>query len=124
MYVNTKGPRFETRSEIRALALVGDLVGMTAAHEASAAMELKLPYAIVAVIDNVCNGLLNPHVSVMDELSLSSFHKAQAENLSTVETLVDAIITHFGASLGKAAAPAAAHLIDVDLMVHAKYVPS
>jgi 5'-methylthioadenosine phosphorylase len=32
-YVNSCGPRFETRAEIRVMAAQGDVVGMTAAHE-------------------------------------------------------------------------------------------
>jgi len=121
VYVNTKGPRFETRAEIRFFATVGDILGMTAAHEASAAMELKLPYAILGIVDNVCNGLLNPHAAATEELSLAAFHRAQADNLAAVEAAVDALIKHFGAKLS---APAEPHhdKTRVDLMVHARYV--
>ena len=32
VYANAQGPRFETKAEIRALAAIGDVVGMTAAQ--------------------------------------------------------------------------------------------
>ena len=35
VYVETRGPRFETPAEIRWLATLGDIVGMTAASEAT-----------------------------------------------------------------------------------------
>lgn len=34
VYVQTRGPRFETPAEVRFLATLGDVVGMTGAHEA------------------------------------------------------------------------------------------
>ncbi len=35
VYVQTRGPRFETRAEVRFLATLGDVVGMTGADEAT-----------------------------------------------------------------------------------------
>ena len=57
VYVNTRGPRYETKAEVKHFATIGDVVGMTAAHEAGLAKELGLKYAAVCVVDNVCNGL-------------------------------------------------------------------
>mmetsp|Transcript_2503 Transcript_2503/g.6289 ORF Transcript_2503/g.6289 Transcript_2503/m.6289 type:complete len:304 (-) Transcript_2503:45-956(-) len=57
VYVNTIGPRFETRAEIRAYAKVGHVVGMTCAREWALAEELQVPYCLVCVCDNACNGM-------------------------------------------------------------------
>ena len=50
VYVNSRGPRFETRAEVRAMAALGDIVGMTAAHECSACCEVGLPYAMLCLV--------------------------------------------------------------------------
>lgn len=56
-YVQTTGPRFETKSESRYLSCMGDIVGMTGGNEATAAVELNLKYCILSMIDNYANGL-------------------------------------------------------------------
>lgn len=57
VYVQTRGPRFETPAEIRFYATVGDVVGMTVASEAILAQQAGLPYAALCVVDNLGNGL-------------------------------------------------------------------
>jgi 5'-methylthioadenosine phosphorylase len=57
VYAQTRGPRFETPAEVRALARVADVVGMTAAAEAILATEVGIPYAVVCIVDNLANGL-------------------------------------------------------------------
>jgi purine nucleoside phosphorylase len=57
VYTQTRGPRFETAAEVRALAKIGDLVGMTIAAECILGKELGLAYAAVCVVDNLANGL-------------------------------------------------------------------
>lgn len=57
VYAQTRGPRFETRAEVRALAQVGDLVGMTIAAECVLTKEIGIAYAAVCVVDNLANGL-------------------------------------------------------------------
>lgn len=57
VYVQMRGPRFETKAEIRAVKDWGDVVGMTAAHEADLCTELGLRYNSLALIDNYANGL-------------------------------------------------------------------
>lgn len=56
-YVNTIGPRFETRAEIRQYRGTGHVVGMTCAREWALCEELRVPYALVCFCDNSCNGL-------------------------------------------------------------------
>jgi len=57
VYVNTTGPRFETRAEIRAYRAVGHVVGMTCGREWALCEELHVPYCLVCFCDNACNGL-------------------------------------------------------------------
>jgi len=57
VYVQMQGPRFETKAEIAIIRHWGDVVGMTAAHEADLCTELGLRYNSFAIIDNYANGL-------------------------------------------------------------------
>ena len=57
VYVQMRGPRFETKAEIRVVRGWGDVVGMTAAHEADLCTEAGLSYNSLAVVDNYANGL-------------------------------------------------------------------
>lgn len=56
-YVQMRGPRFETKAEIKIVQHWGDVIGMTAAHEADLCTELGLRYNSLALIDNFANGL-------------------------------------------------------------------
>lgn len=58
VYVQTSGPRLETRAEIAHFATLGDVVGMTMASEATLASELGIPYACLCAVDNFCNGIV------------------------------------------------------------------
>jgi 5'-methylthioadenosine phosphorylase len=57
VYAQTTGPRFETPAEVRALARVADVVGMTLAAEIVLAGEASLAYAAVCSVDNLANGV-------------------------------------------------------------------
>jgi 5'-methylthioadenosine phosphorylase len=57
VYAHTVGPRFETPAEVRALARVADIVGMTLAAETVLAREAALAYAAVCSVDNLANGI-------------------------------------------------------------------
>jgi len=56
-YIEASGPRFETPAEIKWMAEVADIVGMTCASEAILAKELNIPHCIVAMVDNFANGI-------------------------------------------------------------------
>jgi 5'-methylthioadenosine phosphorylase len=56
-YVQTRGPRFETKAEIQVIKGWGDVVGMTAAHEADLCREAGLRYNLLAMVDNYANGV-------------------------------------------------------------------
>ena len=57
IYVQMRGPRFETKAEIRIIQHWGDVVGMTAGHEADLCREIGLHYNSFAIVDNYANGL-------------------------------------------------------------------
>ena len=57
VYVQMRGPRFETKAEIRIVREWGDVIGMTAAHEADLCTEAGLNYNSLALVDNFANGL-------------------------------------------------------------------
>lgn len=57
VYAETRGPRFETRAEVRLLADYADVVGMTAASEATVLQEAGLRYAVLGVVDNRAHGI-------------------------------------------------------------------
>jgi len=57
VYVQTPGPRLETRAEVRALAQYADVVGMTCASEAALANELELEVAALCTVENYAHGL-------------------------------------------------------------------
>ena len=86
VYAQTPGPRFETPAEVRALARVADLVGMTVASECTLASEVGLPYAAVCVVDNLANGL-GDGVLTMDE-----FQAGVARNRARLIADLDAVI--------------------------------
>ncbi|MBW2999257.1 MTAP family purine nucleoside phosphorylase, partial [Candidatus Woesearchaeota archaeon] len=57
IYVQTIGPRIETKAEIYMLKNYADIVGMTMASEATLAKEMGLNYASICSIDNYANGI-------------------------------------------------------------------
>ncbi|WP_440952379.1 MTAP family purine nucleoside phosphorylase [Methanococcoides sp. FTZ1] len=70
-YVCTEGPRFETRSEIRMMSMIGDIVGMTGLPEVVLARELELCYASICTITNQACGMTDNRITadeVVDEL--------------------------------------------------------
>mmetsp|Transcript_14353 Transcript_14353/g.20025 ORF Transcript_14353/g.20025 Transcript_14353/m.20025 type:complete len:242 (+) Transcript_14353:52-777(+) len=88
-YVQTNGPRFETKSEIRFYQTVADVVGMTAAHEIILACELKIPIALICMVDNMANGIQK------EQLTLEEFHKGVARNQVIVERVAELVLQNF-----------------------------
>ncbi len=64
VYAHTLGPRFETPAEVRALARVADVVGMTLAAETVLAREAGLAYAAVCSVDNLANGIAEERLTI------------------------------------------------------------
>lgn len=75
VYVQTRGPRIETMAEVRMLARIGDVVGMTLASEATLALELGLPFAALCTVDNYANGLGKEVLSYEHILAAAREHR-------------------------------------------------
>jgi 5'-methylthioadenosine phosphorylase len=73
-YVQTRGPRFESRAEVRFYGTVGDVVGMTMATELVLANQAGLDYAAVCAVDNLGNGLAD------SPLAYADFEQGVADN--------------------------------------------
>ena len=87
VYAQTTGPRFETRAEIRFLATVADVVGMTLANEATIAGELGLPYASISVVDNLANGLAT------EPLTMEQYQAGVAANRALLLDVLPKVVT-------------------------------
>jgi 5'-methylthioadenosine phosphorylase len=59
IYIQTRGPRLETRAEICMLSGFGDVVGMTMANEATLSKEQQLFYASICSVDNYAHGIVD-----------------------------------------------------------------
>jgi purine nucleoside phosphorylase len=86
VYAQTIGPRFETPAEVRALAKVADMVGMTIAAEAVLAGEAALAYAAVCTIDNLGNGISDKILTV-DE-----YRRGRDRTARTMEADLDLVL--------------------------------
>jgi 5'-methylthioadenosine phosphorylase len=86
VYVQMRGPRFETKAEIKIIQQWGDVVGMTAAHEADLCGEIGLNYNSFAIIDNYANGLEGT------EIDFSNFKDAVKQNQILVNRLLTRVL--------------------------------
>jgi 5'-methylthioadenosine phosphorylase len=92
VYWQTIGPRLETKAEIRMMALFTDVVGMTMAGEAIAALELGLPYAAICSVDNYAHGLSDKRLSLED---ITAHARENAERVwKVVKRTLQAKATH------------------------------
>ncbi len=85
IYVQTKGPRFETKAEINMFKAYADVLSMTLANEITLAKELKLEYAAVCVIDNYCHG-------IGKKISQKQISETSRKNQGKVKKLINAIV--------------------------------
>jgi len=83
VYVQMRGPRFETKAEIAIIRHWGDVIGMTAAHEADLCGELALNYNSLAIIDNYANGLENTEIDFTKFKDLVKENQAKVNRLFT-----------------------------------------
>ena len=90
VYVQMRVPRFETKAEIRIIKSWGDVVGMTAAHEADLCSELGLRYNSLAIIDNYANGLEGT------EIDFGKFKDLVKENQAKVNRLFARLLEVLG----------------------------
>ncbi len=83
VYVQMRGPRFETKAEIKVVQSWGDVIGMTAAHEADLCSELGLRYNSLALIDNYANGLEGTEIDFVKFKELVKDNQAKVNRLFT-----------------------------------------
>ncbi|MCX8023418.1 MAG: MTAP family purine nucleoside phosphorylase [Syntrophorhabdaceae bacterium] len=85
-YIQTRGPRFETKAEINLLKRFGHVVGMTMASEVTLCIEYDIKYGSVCSIDNYCHGISKK------PLTLEEVKTCRDNNIRYIETLLDLII--------------------------------
>ncbi|HSD24663.1 MAG TPA: MTAP family purine nucleoside phosphorylase [Solirubrobacterales bacterium] len=91
VYAQTIGPRFETPAEVRALAKVADVVGMTLAAETVLAGEAGLAHAAVCSVDNLANGISD------EPLTVDEYRRGRDETAAILETALEAALRALGA---------------------------
>lgn len=89
VYVQTPGPRFETRAEVRIVRSWGDVVGMTAASEADLCGEAGLNYNSLCMVDNYANGVAG------SVLSPEAFRELVRANQEKVDDLFRCLLERF-----------------------------
>lgn len=94
VYAQTIGPRFETPAEVRALARVADVVGMTLASETVLAREASLSYAAVCSVDNLANGIAE------DSLTLEEYERGRDETAAALEEVLGTVLPALAARAG------------------------
>jgi len=90
VYVQMRGPRFETKAEIRVIKEWGDVVGMTLAHEADLCTELGLNYNSLAIVDNYANGLMG------EGIDFAKFKDLVKDNQAKVNRLFERLLDILG----------------------------
>ncbi|MBW2120815.1 MAG: MTAP family purine nucleoside phosphorylase [Deltaproteobacteria bacterium] len=90
VYIQTSGPRLETRAEIGMLKFFGDVVGMTMGNEATLAKELDLAYASICSVDNFCHGITS--TPLREDEILGNARK----NVESVKRLIRAVLEELG----------------------------
>ncbi len=90
VYVQMAGPRFETKAEVQIIKHWGDVVGMTAAHEADLCGELGINYNSLCIVDNYANGLVDDN-----EVNFGNFKDLVAQNQQKVDRLLTNLLEVF-----------------------------
>jgi len=86
VYAQTPGPRIETVAEVKKLAGMADVVGMTVASEATLACELDMDFAALCTVDNYANGLGTEVLTYEHILSISKTYRHRTEEV--VESII------------------------------------
>jgi len=86
IYFETRGPRLETKAEIRMIKNFADVVGMTMAKEATLAKELDIEYASLCSIDNFAHGL------VVKPLTQEEIEENQKRATKIIEKIIKEIL--------------------------------
>jgi 5'-methylthioadenosine phosphorylase len=86
VYAQAIGPRFETAAEVRALARVADVVGMTLAAETVLAREAGLAYAACCSVDNLANGIAE------EALTVEEYRRGRDETAKALEAALATVL--------------------------------
>lgn len=87
IYIQTVGPRFETRAEINLFRRYADIVGMTMASEATLSAECQIPYASLCSVDNYANGIARK------PLTIKEVEDTIKSNMNTVELVIRTLLS-------------------------------
>ena len=85
-YIQTCGPRLESRSEIMWMKQVADIVGMTIGSELAVSSEMGLPYAAICTVDNYAHGICNTSVSY--DFIISMIRENQKKALDLLNSII------------------------------------
>jgi 5'-methylthioadenosine phosphorylase len=87
VYIQSKGPRLETKAEIKMMARWGDIVGMCAGSEATLTKELGIAFCFICSVDNYANGITDepPNFKEIIETSRQNTKKINEIILNFVE---------------------------------------
>ena len=95
VYLQANGPRYETSAEILAFAREGaDIVGMTAASEATLMREAGIRYECLAVVTNLAAGLGT-------EIDHGAVGDVMKDNASPIFKILDSAVGHLTAQCGQ-----------------------
>jgi 5'-methylthioadenosine phosphorylase len=86
VYMQTRGPRLETKAEVRMFKQFADIVGMTIASEATLAKELGIGYAAICSVDNFAHGIAGYNLDFEDIKNRAS------QNREKIETILGKIV--------------------------------
>lgn len=87
VYVQTLGPRFETKAEINLFRNYADVVGMTMASEATLSAECEIPYASLCSVDNYANGIARR------PLTMPEVEDSIRSNLNAIELFIQTLLS-------------------------------
>jgi 5'-methylthioadenosine phosphorylase len=90
IYIQTIGPRLETKAEITMLKNFGHVVGMTMAHEATLCQEVGVAYACICSVDNYCHGIIDT------PLTAEEITQRAGENAATINKIVIQVMEEIG----------------------------
>jgi|Deesub1362A_J573_1020465.scaffolds.fasta_scaffold00082_59 5'-methylthioadenosine phosphorylase len=88
VYVQTKGPRLETKAEVRVLSTFGDVVGMTFASEATLCSEVGIPIASICSVDNYAHG-------IKGRITMDEIFKSAKTNQQKILSVLNKYITRY-----------------------------
>ena len=90
IYIQTIGPRLETKAEVAMLRGFGDVVGMTMAHEATLCQEVGLAYVSICSVDNYCHGMSDT------PLTAEEIIRGARENATMINKVVTKLMEEMG----------------------------